>query len=309
MVTIVSLLHVEQEAPSHLNLETTDRSFLILIASLFPTTLMLCLGLLLLQDERIWLLGIVSILIGLCFLGMVLYFSPFKSEISISSTMLTITLNRHYWLGETTREKSWYFNDFTDVNFVLQGWRKQVEFKSNRRKVLLLDFGNNGEDAQRVLSFVKNQIKGYEPDANIIASTMQNPNDEPKNQQLLRNTQKMLNIFGIFSLISGALGLFTDSFSNNKISPVTIINIVTGVIYLACGYGAKRRSETALWIAILVVIGERLYWFIQARALSGNNNFSSFLTWLFAFLVISSLWNAIRSVRVTEEKSIPETSM
>jgi len=114
-----------------------------------------------------------------------------------------------------------------------------------------------------------------------------------------------LTFFGIFSLLSGAMGFFTGTILNTNISLTTIIDIATGLIYLACGYGVKRRLEAALWVAMAVVISERLYRFIRSGILSGDGSWSAWLTWVFAFLIVSSLWQAISSMRAAEKELEP----
>lgn len=309
MLMAIPFLRIENETPSHLTLTTTDRRWLIMFLTLFLVTPFFCMGVLFFNDRTIWLIGVASISFGLIVAALILFLTPYRAQLTINANTLSITFNRYYWLGQTVREKSWFFSDFTDVNIVSQGWKKVVEFKSHGKKVLLLDFGTRGEDAQRSLGFVEKRIKGYSQEASTITSAMQGLDVEKQNQQALRNAEKLLNIFGVFSLIMGALGLFTDNIVHVSISLSTIINFATGIIYLACGYGVKRRSEFALWVAILVVIGERLYWFIRSRSLSGGGTWSSWMTWVFAFFIIWSLWQAIRSIRATGEKPIIESPL
>jgi hypothetical protein len=218
--------------------------------------------------------------------------------------MRRITLAQHYWLGFGAvgrgRERSWSFDDFTDANLISQGWKKVVELEAHGKKELLLLFGHKAEDAQRSYELIQTWLKGHTPDSIEATMALQDLAGEKKNQGALKSAEKLLNYFGVFSLIFGGLGLFTDVSLTAEVSIATVLNIFTGLIYLACGYGVKHRSEIALWIAALVVIAERAYWFILSGSLSGDGNWGSWLTWIFAFFVISSLWKAIQSVRAVE---------
>ena len=307
MLTAIPFLRIEEETPSYLTLTATDRRWLILFLTLFLVAPLFCMGVLFLNDRTIWLIGVASISFGLIVAALILLFTPYKAQLMVNANMLSITLNRYYWLGHTVREKSWFFSDFTDVNPVSQGWKNVVEFKSHGKKVLLLDFGTRGEDAQRSLHFMQSRFKGYNPESSAANPVLKEVDIEKQNQQILKNAEKLLNIFGIFSLIMGAMGLFTSNTLHASISLSTIVSFATGILYLTCGYGVKRRFEFALWVAILVVIGERLYWFIRSRSLSDGGPWSSWLTWIFAFFIVSSLWQAIRGIRATGTKPLPES--
>ena len=306
MSRAMSFLRIEKETSSQLNLISKDRRWLLLISALAFTMPLVCLGALLLTQEENGPFGAAGIFFGLSILILILLFTPFKSQLIINSSLRTITINLHYWLGlgslERTREKAWSFNEITDANLALQGWKKLVELESNGKKVLLLDFGRKAADAQRSYDVLQSWLKGLVPDSSAATTALQELASEKQSQQILKNAEKLLYFFGVFSLIDSALGLYTDSMPNSSISTLTMIKFLTGMIYLACGYGVKRRIEPALWVAILVVIAERLYWFIISGSLSGDGNWASWLTWVFAVFIVSSLWQAIRSIRVMEKE-------
>jgi len=310
MPIVVPYLRIEQELPSRLTLVSANRRWLILIGSIVFVLPMVFIGALLAMEEEIWMVGIAALATGLLIFALILLYTPFRSQLFIDSTMRRITINRYYWLGfggmGRNREKSWSFDDLTDANLVAQGWKKLVEFESNGKKELLLNFGGKAKDAQRTYDLMQSWLKGLTPDSLEATTALQELASEKQNQSALKNAEKMLSYFGGFSLIFGALGVFTDISLTSEISIATTLSIVTGLIYLACGYGAKHHSEIALWVASLVVIAERAYWFTLSGSLSGEGEWSSWLTWIFAFFVISSLWKAIQSIRAMEENPVYE---
>ena len=305
MPTAIPYLHIQEELPSKLTLVSANRRWLILIGSLVFVLPMVLIGTLLTLEEEIWMVGVAALATGLLILALILLYTPFKSQLTVDSTTRKVTLIRHYWLGfggtGRNREKSWSLDDFTDANLVSQGWNKVVELEANGKKGLLLLFGRKAMDAQRSYDLIQTWLKGLAPDSNEAKTTLQELASEKQNQGALKNAEKMLNYFGVFSLISGGLGVYTDITLASEVSIASMLNIFTGLIYLACGYGVKHRSEIALWIAILVVVAERGYWFILSGSLSGDGNWGSWLTWVFAFFVVTSLWKAIQSVRTMEE--------
>ncbi len=309
MLTFLPPFRVEKELSSQLHLTSADRRWGLLILALIFITPLFCLGVLAFLEEKVRLFGIAGIALGLFFFAFILFIAPFKSQLIINSSMRTITLKRFYLLGESIREKDWSFNDVTDANLVKQGMANLIEVDINGKKALRISFSGKVEDAKRSYNILQSWRRGLSPDSNEAATALQELAGEKQNQQALKNAEKLLNFFGVFSLIGGAMGFFTDSSLTSSISIPTMISIFTGLIYLACGYGAKRRFEAALWIAILVVLAERLYWFIMSGTLAGEGSWSSWLTWIFAFFVVSSLWQAIRSIRATEEESLYEPLM
>ena len=176
--------------------------------------------------------------------------------------------------------------------------RYRIDIEINGKKDFILVFSPRAkEGAQRFYDVLQSWCNGLPLDT---PETLSKEAEEKIIQETLKSVQKMLFYFGGFSLLSGVLGFFTDSMLSST-SIYTMTSILTGLLYLACAYGAKQRSEIALWIAMFVVIAERLYWFIQRRLLSGAWNFSSVLTWVFAFLIVSSIWKAIQSIRTLED--------
>jgi len=309
MPSIIPFLRIEKELPSKLHLVSPDRRWVIMILGLLVVSPFVCLGALSITEEEIRLLGVVSILMGVFIILITLFFAPFKTQVIINSSMRTITINRHYWLGESIREKSWPFNEITDVNLVKQGISNLVDVKANRKVLMRLNFGNQANEAKRSHYLLHSWLKGLTPDSNAAVTALQEMTNDKQVQQHLKNAEKMLYYFGGFSLLGGLLGYFTDTTLTSTISIATIISVATGILYLACGFGARRKLEAALWVAIVIVIAERVYWFIISGTLSGDGNWSSWATWIFAFFVVSSLWQAIRSLRTMAEQSAFETVM
>lgn len=141
MSSIMPFLRIEKELPSQLYLVSPDRRWLIMILSLLLISPSICLGVLVMSEEEIRLLGGVGILMGLLIIFVILFIAPHKSQIIINSGMRTITFNRHYWLGENIREKSWSFNEVTDTKLTKQGMANLIEVKANRKILLRLNFG------------------------------------------------------------------------------------------------------------------------------------------------------------------------
>ena len=307
MPTVVPYLRIEQELPSRLTLVSANRRWLILMLTLILTLPLILISVLLLTLEEVWPLGVVGILAGPFILAPILLFTPYKSHLTIDSYLRKVNLKRFYWLGfgalERDREKEWSFNDITQVNLKVT---RLIEIEAHNKKELVLNFGSKAKDAQRSYNLVQSWLKGFTPDSLEATTALQELAGEKQKQDALLNAKKLLNYFGIFSLLSGALGVFTDISFTTEISIATALSIVTGLIYLACAYGAKHRSEVALWVAILVVVAERAYWFIMSGTLSGEGEWSSWLTWIFAFFVVSSLWKAIQSIRAMEENPVYE---
>ena len=297
---------IEEEYPSQLHLASADRRWVILTLTLLLIAPLICLGVLAFLDEEIRFFGFASIGIGLSFLALILFVTPFKSKLTINSGMRTVIFSRSYMLGENIREKEWIFNEITDVNLVKNNFSNLIEIDINGKKAQRLNFGSKANEAQHVYNVVQSWIKGLIPESTEAETALQELASEKQTQSALKNAEKLLNYFGIFSLIGGAMGLFTDNALEATISIPTVIDIGTGLTYLACAYGAKRKFEPALWVAILVVLAERLYWFIMSGTLSGEGNWSSWLTWIFAFIVVSSLWQAIRSIRTMDKEAVYE---
>jgi hypothetical protein len=308
MPTVVPFLRIEQELPSKLILVSTNRRWLILLATLVFTGPLSLIGLLLISDEEIWVVGAFMLVIGLFISILILMFTSFKSQLAIDSTMRTVVLNRHYWLGfgviGRERERSWSFDDLTDANLTAQGWKKLVEFESNGKKELLLNFGRKAKDAQRTYDLMQSWLKGLAPDSVEATTALNELANEKQNQGALKNAEKLLYYFGGFSLLMGVMGLFTEGMNFSEISIYTMLNIVTGLVYLACGYGVKNRSEIALWVASFVIIAERAYWFFISGALNGGGSWTSWLTWIFVIFIVSSLWKAIQSIRTMDEDPV-----
>ncbi|MBN1451204.1 MAG: hypothetical protein JW963_09335 [Anaerolineales bacterium] len=306
MPTVIPAFRIEQEVPSQLHLVSADRRWVIVILAFLFIMPLVCFGVLAFFEDEIRLFGVASLATGLFFFAFILFIAPFKTQFIINSGMRTVTYNRFYMLGEQVRGKEWTFNEITDTNLVKQGFASVIELDINGKKAHRLNFGNKTNDAQRSYNILQSWLKGLVPDSNTALTALQEVADEKQIRQALKNAEKMLYYFGGFSLLGGALGFFADNALNSSISITTMISIFTGLIYLACGYGAKRKIEAALWVAIVVVIVERLYWFIMSGSLSGDGNWSSWLTWIFAIFVVSSLWQAIRSIRTMEENPVYE---
>lgn len=306
MSNFMPFLRIEKELPSQLHLVSPNRRWLILVIAVIAATPMVCLGLLAFTDEKTLLIGGATILFGLSVLAAILFTASYKSVLIINSGMRTVTINQHYWLGESIREKSWSFNEITDTNMVKQGMANLIEVKANRKKVLRLNFGGKTEEAKRSHHLLQSWLKGLTPESNAATTALQAMADEKQGQQFLKNAEKLLYYFGGFSLLGGVLGFFTNNTLTSTISIATIISLVTGILYLACGFGAKHKIEAALWIAIFIVLAERLYWFIMSGTLNGDGTWSAWLTWIFAFFVVSSLWKAIQSIRAMDEDPVYE---
>ena len=311
MPTATPFLRVEQESPTQLTLVSPDRRWLILILTLMYTLPLVFLSAtLVISVEEARIFGIAGMALGLVIMGLILLYSPVKSQLVIDSSWRKVTLVRHYWLGfgglEKDREKVWSFNDITDVHLVRN---KQIEIETNGKKELILSFGGRVVDAKRSYDVMQSWRKGLSPEFDDAAKVLNKLASEKQIRTTLKNAEKMLFIFGTFSLIYGAIVLFTENIFTANISLTTAINIATGLIYLACGYGVKRRPETALWVAILVVIAERIYWFIRSGPLDGNGNWSSWLMWVFAFFIVSSLWQAIQGNRTMAKNPAYEPPM
>ena len=302
MQTHVSSLRIEQELPAKQDLVSGNRGWLIVFIAILAAMPLSFLGFLIFLADGDILILISPILFGLLIMAALLLFVPTRFRVSVDYSSRMVVLTRQYWLGfgalERNREKTWAFSDITDANLIAN---RLIEIEANGKKVLALNFGRNTKDAQRAYNVLQSWRKGLAPDS-VEATTILNELASQKhNQGALKNAEKLLNYFGVFSLIGGAMSFFTDNMVNSTISIPTMISIFTGLIYLACGYGVKRRFEFALWAAIIVVLAERLYWFIVSGTLSGDGNWASWLTWVFAIFVISSLWQAIRSIRTMEE--------
>jgi len=307
MTTSVPYLRIKQEEPSQLTLISTDRRWLVLLFSFLLGAPLILVGILLMKDYD-WVAVILPAATGLILVVIVLLFTSGRSQIVMNSNSSTITSSREYWLGigplKRVREKSWAFGDITETNVLSQGLYKLIEIKVGGKKELVLIFSVKAKkDAQRSYDILQSWFKGLPLDAPETVTILNEQENEKKIHEALKSAQKLLFYFGGFSLLSGAMGLFNETAITSSVSTYTIISIFTGVIYLACGYGAKQRSEIALWVAILVVLAERLYWFIQTRLLNGAWNFTSLLTWIFAFFIVSSLWKAIQSIRSMEDNS------
>jgi len=306
MSSIMPFLRIENETPSKLHLVSADRRWVIIILGLLAISPLVCLGVLIMSGEETRLIGVAFILIGLLSIFITLFFAPYKSEVIINSGMRTINNVRHYWLGESIREKSWPYNEITDVNFLKQGFANLIDVKANKKIVMRLNFGGSVKEAKHAHYLMQSWLKGLAPESDAAATALQEMADEKQIQQSLKNAEKMLNYFGGFSLLGGLLGFFTDQALTSTISIATILGLATGILYLACGFGAKRKIEAALWIAIVTVLAERLYWFIVSGSLSGDGNWSAWVTWIFAIFVVSTLWQAIRSIRTMEENPVYE---
>ena len=276
MPTVVPYLRIEQELPSKLTLVSANRRWLVLILVLAITMPAILIGGLLLTMEEVWMIGVAAIVMSLFILSLLLVNAPYKSQLIIDPYLRIVNLNKYYWLGfgalERNREKEWTFNEITHVN---QKGASLIEIEVQNKKELTLNFGFKKDDAQRAYNLIQSWLKGLTPDSLEATTALQELANEKKNQSALKNAEKMLNYFGGFSLIFGALGVFTDISLTSEISIATALSIVTGLIYLACGYGAKHRSEIVLWIASLVVIAERAYWFTLSGSLSGKGEWSS----------------------------------
>lgn len=297
--------HIVRESPYQLDLATADRRWIILsLATLFVLPFA-CFGVLAFMEDEIRLFGASSIMIGLFLFALILMIAPFKLQLTIDSTKRTVTLNRFYLLGENIREKDWSFNEITDANLVKKGMANLIEIDINGKKANRYNFGVKTKDAQRSYHILQSWLRGLAPNSSAAASALDELINKKQNLQVLKNAEKLLYYFGGFSLIGGTTSLFAEQSLTSTPSITTILSLITGFLYLACGYGAKRRFETALWIAIVVVLAERLYWFIQTMSL-GNGSWSTWLTWIFAIFVVSSLWSAIRSIRAVEEEPVFE---
>ncbi len=308
MIASAPFLRIEKELPSQLDLVSADRRWLVLFLTAMLALPLSFLGFLIFMAGGDLLFTVPLLLIGLFPIVPLLLFIPTKFQLVIAPGARTITLNRHYWLGfgslERNREKTWSFNDITDVDLTSQGWKKLVVLESNGKKVLLLDFGRRTEDAQRSYILLQSWLKGLVPDSNAATTALQGLASEKQKRQALKNAEKLLYYFGIFSLIDGAMSLYTDNILTSSVSVATMIKVLTGMIYLVCGFGAKRKIEAALWVGMLVTLAERLYWFIMAESLSGGGSWTSWLTWVFAIFVVSILWQAIQSIRAMEEDPV-----
>lgn len=306
MISIMPFFRLEKETPSQLHLVSADRRWVIIILALLFVMPFVCLGVLAFLDEEIRLIGFTGIGIGLFIFALILFVAPFKSQFIVNAGMRTVTLNRFYLLGENIREKEWSFNEITDINLQKQGMSNIIELDINGKKAHRLNYGGKQNEAQRSYNIWQSWRKGFVPDSNEAQAALQELASEKENLAALKNAEKLLNYFGVFSLIGGAMSFFADSSLSSTISIPTILSIATGLIYLACGYGTKHKFEPALWIAILVVIAERLYWFVISGTWSGEGNWSSWLTWVFAIFIVISLWQAIRSIRTAEEEPVYE---
>jgi hypothetical protein len=256
MSSIMSFLRLENETPSQLHLVSADRRLLIMVLGLLAISPFICLGVFMMLKDQFRLLGIAFSLLGLLGIFITLFFAPYKSEVIINSGMRTITNVRHYWLGESIRENIWAFNEITDANFLKQGFVNLVDVKTNKKIVMRLNFGGSAREAIHAHNLMQSWLKGLTPESDAAATALQEMADEKQIQQSLKNAEKMLYYFGGFSLLGGLLGFFTDQTLTSTISITTILGLATGILYLACGFGAKHKIEAALWIAIVIVLAE-----------------------------------------------------
>jgi len=305
MPTSIPYLRIEQEQPSQLTLVSSAMRWLIMFFSLFFAVPLILMSFLALSGNY-WTLSILIMSFGLLILILPLLFISGRSHMVIDSNSRLITLNSEYWLGVgslgRTRGKSWKMDEITNINIILAGIIKRIEIELNGKKEIWLLFSPKAnKDAQRSYDILQSWLRDLPFHTSEKIVVVDEQTKENKSQQALKSAEILLYCFGAFRLFSGVLGLFTDSIIASSFSIHTITSILTGLIYLACGYGTKHRSEYALWIAILVVISERLFNYWLTKFLGGEWELSkSLFVWIFVFFVVSSLWRAIQSIRSME---------
>ena len=315
MQTTASNLSLMEEMPRELLLNSPNRRWLSLFGMLISGFPWILIGILLLPEEGETLNGIIAILFGSLFTFAYLLLAPFYSVLSVKADSRSLILTRDYWLGLGTlgrkREKSWKFEDVTNTYISSRGLSKIIDIEINGKKDFVLGFSpRKKEDAQRFYDVFQSWRKGLTPDTGKAVEALDEIASKTTIVNSLKSVEKMLYFFGVISLISGGMDLMTawaveqNQFAMNfDFRSSGILSFSVGLVYLACGYGAKKRSEISLWIAMLVVIAERLYEFLMTKSLGGEWGFSSIFVWAFAFFIVSSLWKAIQSIRSMEDNS------
>jgi lysylphosphatidylglycerol synthetase-like protein (DUF2156 family) len=132
-----------------------------------------------------------------------------------------------------------------------------------------------------------------------------------QSDKTLAGIAKLLYIFGAFSLLSGGLDLFTYWMAKvNEMSLgldlklMSVISFVAGIVYIACGVGAKKRQEGAIWIAMIVLVVERFYGVGQALMDGADLNSSVIIGVAITFFLLSYLWNGIKTIRAIDEQPL-----
>lgn len=301
-------LRIEKELPTQLTLVSPNRRWLTLLLAFMMAFPIFFLGLLTIFGMDEMLFGMAILFAGSIFLATMLVFFQIRNQLLIDFNTRTLTFGQFFWLGfgalERYREQAWMSQEITDIAIRTQGLTTQITIKINGKKKFRLNFMNRLYDAQRTYDRLQSWQKGLMPDSGLTTAALKESVDKNQSQQALKSAEKLLYYFGIFSLLSAGMGLLTELSISSSVSTTTIIEILTGLAYLACAYGAKKRSEIALWVAILIVVAERLYWFIRSQAI--NSGWSSWLTWIFAVIIVSSLWQAIRNIRTMKKDPVYE---
>ena len=216
MQTTASYLVLKEETPTKLKLETPNRQWLFLVAVLLFLAIPTLLLILTIQNGWDDMVGIVIFAIVFLMCLSFLLFVAFRSDVFILSDSRQIVLERSYWLGigalGRKREKSWSFDDVTDLDILSVGTAKRVDIEINGKKEFVLGFAPRAkEDAQRFFDVLQSWRNGLALDAPETLSILNKEAEEKTIQERLKNAQKMLFYFGIFSLFSGATGLYTDN--------------------------------------------------------------------------------------------------
>ena len=314
MQKTIPYLRVKRKDMALVILDTKNRRWLMLFfALLFGFTLMFLGFAISMADGSLTTVNILTMFVGLLIFLMMLFFLRTYAEISFSAKTETITLNENYWVGVgkfgRLRKRTWVFADIEEVNIASVGLYKRVEIVFSKKQGLGLNFSPKAkDDAQEFYDILQSWRKGLVPDSREALEVLDELKSKATLVESLKKVENMLYFFGAISLISGGTSLMTSnlvemhSLTNNVgfISPA-VISIIKGLVYLACGFGVRKHSEASLWLAMFVVIAERLYAFVMTKTLGGEWSFSSIFVWLIAFFLLSILWGGVQNIRKIEE--------
>ena len=318
MQTPVSNLRIKEETTTKLEMQTPNRSWLLLFFSLFFMVLPTLLLVATIQLGRDQMVGVISFSIFLLMCLSFLFGIAFRSTLLVRSDLRTISLVRNYWLGfgafGREREKSWSFSDIEDISISSTGAAKRMVIKTNNKKDLVLGFSFKARaDGERLYDRLKSWVEGDPSDEFDIDETLTQLDEASQGEKTLKSIEKLLYFFAVFSLFTGGLDVLTVFLArmNNMsfgtdLEMMSLISFLAGIIYIACGIGVKKRIEGALWVAMIVIIIERFFGIAQAM-LNGVELSSSVLFGLVVtFFLLSMLWNGVKEIRRFRELSFVE---
>lgn len=259
------------------------------------------------SPEDGWELLLIGVIYGFLFGVLPLWGISWQKQMTLDTANRQVLYIRRYWLGvgryRRIRTTALPVHEIEAIKVLEAALKDAIVVRDVNRKSY--QFPVSHREHKKVRSFIESvhRLQGMPRSLETSGTpsslmTSQKPITNPEQLKIFLDKQgKGLSWMGGLDIIIGLFGVLAGSLP--ELWLVNWINIIGGSIYLACGFGIRKRWMWAPWMAILVLVGERLlsYFYSQSHNLPISWSF-----WVFPAIILILLLGTISTISNLERQ-------